>query len=49
MNNAQPIITKTLNVVLTTKVSLNRLIIQDQSHESFYKNFGHKEYIKKYN
>lgn len=29
--------------------SLNRLIIQDQSHETFYKNFGHKEYIKKYN
>ena len=29
--------------------SLNRLIIQDQSHESFYKNFGHKEYLKRYN
>jgi hypothetical protein len=28
--------------------SINRLIIQDQSHESFYKNFGQKEIIKKY-
>jgi hypothetical protein len=28
--------------------SLNRIIIQDQSHETFYKNFGQKEYIKRY-
>lgn len=28
--------------------ALNRIIIQDQSHETFYKNFGQKEYIKKY-
>lgn len=28
--------------------SINRLIIQDQSHETFYKNFGQKEIIKKY-
>lgn len=27
---------------------LNRLIIQDQSHSSFYKNFGEKEITKKY-
>ena len=27
---------------------LNRIIIQDQSHETFYKNFGQKEYIKRH-
>lgn len=27
---------------------LNRLIIQDQTYDNFYKNFGSKEYIKKY-
>lgn len=26
--------------------SINRLIINDRAHESFYKNFGQKEYIK---
>lgn len=28
---------------------LNRIIIQDQSHETFYKNFGEKERIKRFN
>jgi hypothetical protein len=28
--------------------SLNRLIIQDKAHETFYKDFGQKEYIKRY-
>lgn len=28
--------------------ALNRIIIQDQSHETFYKQFGQKEYIKRY-
>ena len=28
--------------------SLNRIIIQDQSYDTFYKNFGQKEYLKKY-
>lgn len=27
---------------------LNRLIVQTTSHETFYKNFGQKEYIRKY-
>lgn len=27
---------------------LNRIIIQDQSYDTFYKNFGQKEYTKKY-
>ena len=29
--------------------ALNRLIIHDQSHETFYKSFGEKERIKKFN
>lgn len=29
--------------------ALNRIIIQDQSYETFYKNFGQKENIRKYN
>jgi hypothetical protein len=28
--------------------ALNRIIIQDKSHETFYKQFGQKEYIKRY-
>ena len=33
----------------STMNAINRLIIQDQSHETFYKNFGQKEIIRKYN
>lgn len=29
--------------------ALNRIIIQDQSHETFYRNFGQKERMKRYN
>lgn len=29
--------------------ALNRIIIQDQAHETFYKRFGEKEYLKRYN
>ena len=29
--------------------ALNRIIINDQAHDNFYKNFGQKEYLKRYN
>ena len=29
--------------------ALNRIIINDQAHENFYKKFGEKEYLKRYN
>ena len=28
--------------------ALNRIIINDQAHENFYKKFGEKQYIKRY-
>ena len=29
--------------------AINRIIITDQAHENFYKKFGEKEYLKRYN